>query len=308
MNHKDLLIQFLWPAVMGTRVGILQFGHDEAKSQSLRFGCDNVFHLIVVTSLIRPWRDQVEDSSIQPKRHCRFNRSNLSNSAMMNLNQRGFDTVAVTLFDSSTMRPSRRVFDSAAMMSSIHPRRPHQFDHDEAKLESLEFSRGDIFYSVAATFLIRPWQGHVGEPSILSQSYLPFGRDNLFDSSMTRPSRRVFDSATMMSSIHHRRPHRFGNDKDKSESLLFGAMISTILPWQARVRKFWFIHGDFSNLSMMMSGRKLFNSTTMTSLIWPWQGLTQPRWFLQFGHDNPKLESLQFGHDDLSNSAITTPS
>ncbi|KAJ8451884.1 hypothetical protein Cgig2_007367 [Carnegiea gigantea] len=37
MNCKGLPIQFLRPAIMGTRVGLLQFGHDETESKSLLF-------------------------------------------------------------------------------------------------------------------------------------------------------------------------------------------------------------------------------------------------------------------------------
>ncbi|KAJ8426725.1 hypothetical protein Cgig2_029710 [Carnegiea gigantea] len=93
-------------------------------------------------------------------------------------------------------------------------------------------------------------------------------RDDLSDSTMMRPSRRVFDLVVVTSSIRPRQHLRFGR-------------------------------GNISDSAIRRPSQRVFDSVAAMSSIQPWRSL-------RLGHDKAKSKNLQFGHNNVFHSSTTT--
>ena len=113
--------------------------------------------------------------------------------------------------------------------------------------------------------------------------------------------RKVFDSAVTTLPVRLQRSWNFNSTTTKSK-LRFGLD-------EGELESIWLGRDDISDSAMMKPSQKVFDSITTIPLIWPrWSksfdsSMMKPSWKLLDSASN----SFQFGHGNLSYSAIVKP-
>jgi len=265
------------------------------------------------------------------RKNLQFSHYDTSNSAITKSSWKVLDSVGMIF--PIWLRWSR------VRMSLTRPWRSLLFDCGESKLECLWFELGHdamvtkssykVLDSTAMTSLIRPWQNLVRKSWIWSRRHLWFvhdeaesenlwlGRDDLTDLAMMKVSQKVFNLATVTFSIWswHRRVRRVFDliaTKANRKSLQFGRSDPLGPTATTPIRS--------SDLTMTKWCQKVLDLAIVrfrhdeVEVPTPlWQSRVKNSWIrlqrrLQFGHDEPELESLRFDYDDLFESAMTKPS